>query len=276
MSSSVVPPSAAWPPPAAHPVVTPIRPAPQSAGSGFRILRSLISLGPGGEHQLAVIADAAGLHPPHASKLLQSAILEHLVERGQRRGTYRLTREGAALGAPAPVAATTTRIRTALQNLYEDTGLAAAWHEPTCRPGDGLRLEYVDAVGRMPLRQPPDVRTSAAGRVLLAYLPRSLAFDADDRPLLLPDQVREMILAARIARSRTATTHTLAAPVLRGRNLIGVLSITGANHRFADSTQVQEHAAQLRRAAAMAGCPVAPRRSAGPVLPEAGTARQYA
>ncbi|MFB8406525.1 hypothetical protein [Streptomyces sp. NPDC055912] len=268
MSSLSVPPrnpsSSAWSPPAVPQVLAAVadgRQPPQSAGRGFRVLRALLSLGAHTEHQLADIARVAELQPSHAAKLLKAAALEDLVEHGTRRGTYRLTPDPALLTAPVTTASTTPRVRGVLQHLQAETGLAVAWHEPRCRPGLGLHLDLVDLLCPQPeLRaaaaQQTDPRHTAAGRTALAYLPADLAIDAEDRSLILPAATREAIHSNRIALRRCPGICTLATPVLHGRHLTAVLSITGPDHLFQDPLRTQEFAVLLRRAAT----PTAPSR----------------
>ncbi|WP_331746427.1 hypothetical protein OG923_33310 (plasmid) [Streptomyces halstedii] len=269
MSSINVPPrpssSASWSPPAVPPVLAAVgdgRQPPQSAGRGFRVIRALLSLGAGQDHQLADIARAAGLQPSHASKLLKAAALERLVEHGARRGAYRITREAAPL-LPAPVGTrtTTAAVRHVVGGLREETGLAVAWHEPHFRPGLGLHLTLVDlACTRPELRaaaaqQDEDLRTTAAGRAALAYAPAELAVTAEDQALALPAATLETIRAARIALRRCPGVCTLATPVMRGPHLIAVLSLTGADELFHEPLRAQEFAVLLRRAAARAAGP---------------------
>ncbi|MFE7485076.1 hypothetical protein [Streptomyces sp. NPDC057552] len=257
--------SASWAPPAVPPVLAAVsdgRQPPQSASRGFRVIRVLLSLGAGQEHQLADIARAAGLQPSHASKLLKAAALERLVEHGARRGAYRITREAAPL-LPTLVGArtTTSAVQDVVGGLREETGLAVAWHEPHFRPGLGLHLTLVElACPRPELRaaaaqQDEDLRTTAAGRAALAYAPAELAATADDQALSLPVTTLETIRAARIALRRSPGVCTLATPVMRGPHLIAVLSLTGADGPFHEPLRAQEFAVLLRRAAARAAGP---------------------
>ncbi|MER6126568.1 hypothetical protein ABT173_28915 [Streptomyces sp. NPDC001795] len=232
---------------------------PQSAGRGFRILRALLRLGAHDEHQLADIAREADLQPSHASKLLKAAHLEQLVEYGTRRGTYRLTRNVAQFASPRvgpdPV---TGPVRRIVEDLHHETGRAVAWHEPHYRIGIGLRLTLVDLLCPDPQfsvaasQQGHDPRATAAGRVALAYLPDDLTADADDRPLALPQTLQRSIRSTRIALCRHPSVCTLATPVLRGRHLVGVLSLTTADHHVHDPLALQEYAVLLRRAASRA------------------------
>ncbi|WP_329020488.1 hypothetical protein [Streptomyces sp. NBC_01601] len=242
------------------------RQPPQSAGRGFRVLRALLCLGAHAEHQLADIARAANLQPSHASKLLKAALQEELVEYGARRGTYRLTRGVAQFASsavrPGPV---TGPIQRNVEHLHQETGLAVAWHEPHYRPGIGLRLTLVDLLCPDPqlnvaaAQQSHDLRSTAAGRAALAYLPDDLAADADGRPLMLPQAVQDSIRSTRIALCRCPGLYTLATPVFRGSHPVGVMSLTGAEHHFQDPLVRQEYAVLLRRAASRAAAPPARR-----------------
>ncbi|WP_327359698.1 hypothetical protein [Streptomyces sp. NBC_01304] len=262
MSAALVPHDgpapAAWVPPAVLEPI-PARQPPQSAGRGFRVLRALISLGPGGEHQLAAIAAAAELQAPHTAKLLKAAVLQDLVQYGSRRGTYRLAPECAPLQVPRPDTASTPRIRDVLQLLQQETGLAVAWHEPHHQLGRGLRLDLVDLLcpadelAAAAAQQDPDVRHSAAGRIALAYLPPGLTVDAKDRPLVLPDATRTAVRSSRIAVRRSHGTCTLSSPVMSGTSLLAVLSVTGPARLFEDPLRAQEFAVLIRRAATRVG-----------------------
>ncbi|MFF9785686.1 hypothetical protein [Streptomyces nigrescens] len=270
MSTIALPPirpsSAHWPRRAASPVLAAVedgRPPPQSAGRGFRVLRALISLGVHSEHQLADIARAAGLQPSHTSKLLKAASLEHLVEHGVRRGTYRLTHDGQLLIDPGATAATTPKVRQIVEHLQEETGLAAAWHEPHWRPGLGLHLNLVDLSCPHPelhaaaAQQEDALQATAAGRAALAFLPAALAADGENRALVLPPAARDAIRSSRIAVHRGPAMSTLATPVLRGQHLIAVLSATGPHHHYQEPLRAQEYAVLLRRAASRAAAPAA-------------------
>ncbi|MFG2210559.1 hypothetical protein [Streptomyces sp. NPDC048638] len=253
---------ASWSPPAVPPVLAAVgegRQPPQSAGRGFRVLHALLRLGAETEHQLADIARAAHLQPSHASKLLKAASLEHLVEPGSRRGTYRLTRDARALAPDLPSTRQATEtVRRILQDLQQETQLAVAWHEPHFSPGLGLHLTLLDLACPTPqlraaaAQRDTDLRMSAAGRAALAYTPAELAVSADGSALTLAPTVRDTIRSTRIALRRCPGICTLATPVLRGQHLIAVLSITGADQLFHDPLQAQEFAVLLRRSAGRA------------------------
>ncbi|WP_406707656.1 IclR family transcriptional regulator, partial [Streptomyces griseiscabiei] len=193
--------SAYWSPPAVPPVLaamTDSRQPPQSAGRGFRVLRALLRLGADQEHQLADIARAAGLQPSHASKLLKAAALEHLVESGTRRGTYRLARDAAPLTPdPTGTAATTEPVRRIVEDLQHETGLATAWHEPRFRLGLGLHLTLIDLACPLPglrtaaAQQHDDLRATAAGRQRRRPAPRPASRHRGHHPLH-PDRAAPM------------------------------------------------------------------------------------
>lgn len=230
----------------------------RSARAFAHVLRALAQLGSDEEHQVADIARAAGLRPGHVSRLLLTAVEEHFAEHGQRYGTYRLTCDAAALTGPTRIRPSTPAIIRTLQRLYQETGLATAYHEPGWRPGTGLHLDLVDLLCRRPplrlaaAQQHNDLLRTAAGRIALCFLPQQMAFTAAGAPLRLPEQLIRTITSSRIAASRTAGTHSLATPVLRGESLIATLTVTGTRADFTDPLRVQEHAVLLRRAAGAA------------------------
>jgi DNA-binding IclR family transcriptional regulator len=252
-----------WPPPAALVAAHRAESRPnQSVRSGLRILRILHELGPYEEHQVAAIAEAAGLRGPHVSRLLGAAVAERVAERGTRHGAYRLTRAGRALldvRAPGPIH---PRIREVLTTLHEETRLAVAYHQPGWRPGTGLRLELVDALcpphpdlHQAVNDQHDDLRHSAAGRAALVCLPPGMTTGADDQPLTIPAHVRESVAASLIAVSRTAATQALATCVRRADTVVAILTVLGPTAAFSDSLRVQEYAVLLRRAAQRFGPP---------------------
>ncbi|WP_217223099.1 hypothetical protein [Streptomyces anulatus] len=230
----------------------------RSARAFARIVRALVHLGADAEHQVADIARVADLRPGHASRLLLTAVEENFAEHGARYGTYRLTRDAAVLSGPALARPTTPAITETLHCLYQETGLAVAWHEPGWRPGTGLHLDLVDVLCHQPALRADaaqlhtDLPRTAAGRIALVYLPPQMASTADGRPLRLPENLTRTVTDSRIAASRTASTHSLATPVQRGTTLIATLTVTGRPADFADPLTVQEHAVLLRRAAARA------------------------
>ncbi|TLQ39274.1 IclR family transcriptional regulator [Streptomyces marianii] len=257
--------SGSWSPPGVPPVLAAVsssRQPPQSAGRGFRVLHALLHLGARDEHQLAEIARAAGLQPSHASKLLKAAAAENLVERGTRRGTYRLTRESAPLAQEPRTPASTPTVRRIVEDLQQETEVAAAWHEPHFRVGLGLHLTLVDMACPQPelrtaaAQQDGNLRTTAAGRAVLAYAPSEIAVGPDDLPLTLPPATQDTIRSTRIALRRYPGVCTLATPVLRGQHLVGVLSVTGDDRLFQDPLRAQEFAVLLRRAAGRAAGPL--------------------
>lgn len=233
-------------------------PTNRSARSFAHVLRALAHLGSGEEHQVADIARAAGLRPGHASRLLLTAVEEHFAQHGQRYGTYRLTCDAAALTGPNRVRPSTPAIISALQCLHQETGLATAYHEPGWRPGTGLHLDLVDLLCPHPAlrlavaQQHNDLPRTAAGRIALCFLPTEMTSGAAGQPLHLPDALKRTVTSSRIAAGRTADTHSLSTPVLRGQTLIATLTVTGTHADFADPLRVQEHAVLLRRAAGAA------------------------
>ncbi|GLF98218.1 IclR family transcriptional regulator [Streptomyces yaizuensis] len=251
-----------WPPPAAAlDGPAPARPN-QSVRCGLRVLRVLHDLGPYEDHQVAEIAEAAELRGPHVSRLLGAAVAERVAERGERHGSYRLTRAGRALLDVRAAGPVHPRIRELLRALHEETGLAVAYHQPGWRPGSGLRLELVDALcpphpelHRAVKQQHENLPHSAAGRAALAFLPDGMTTGADDRPLTLPAHIRESITAGQIAASRTATGQALATCVRRAGAVVAILTVLGPAAAFTDPLLVQEYAVLLRRAAQRAGSP---------------------
>lgn len=227
----------------------------QSARAGYRVLMALSSLGSDREHQVSEIAGATGLRIGHVSKLLRAAVDERLAVDGSRRGAYRLAPQALRLTGLPTTTSTTPAIRQITSRLHDETGLVAAYAEPSWRPGEGASMTLVEMRGPAELadvvaaqHRGPLLRT-APGRATLAHLPPHLAVDAHDRQLRLDPELRASVLRTRIAIARTERAHTMATCLMRGASVAATLSVTGPAHSFADPLQVQEYAVLLRRAA---------------------------
>jgi DNA-binding IclR family transcriptional regulator len=247
---------------AAEPAAAAPRPN-QSVRCGLRVLRALHDLGPYEEHQVSEVAVAAELRTSHVSRLLSAAVEEGVAERGNRHGSYSLTRHGRALFDAQTQTPVHPRIREVLTALHFELGLATAYHQCGWRPGTGFHLDLVDAVcppdpdlHRAIAWQAEDLRHSATGRAALSSLPPGMATGADGRPLELPIVIRETITKTLIATSRTATGQALATGVVRSGIAVGTLTVLGPRASFENPLQVQEYAVLLRRAAHRCAAPV--------------------
>jgi len=216
---------------------------------------------------LADLADAVELNRSTAWRLLLT--LEHhgLVDRDPDAGRYVLGHEIVRLGMRGGNRALVRRLRPALTDLANASGMAAILVVPT--PTEPLTVDQVDPPGRpepnmvgwgLPLH------ATASGKLWLASLPEREREEVLVQPLpryterTIVDPVALRRELEEIAESRVAVDRdewdpgwsAVATPVLRDGAVVAMIGVMATSMRFAEAP-LATTVALARRAAAGAG-----------------------